>query len=418
MTDADGNLESLAAFDKRARSWIEANLPSWDDDEADSYELQRRLFDAGFAGIAFPAEYGGAGLTQQHQKVFFDAAAELRRQVPNVFLVSLGIMAPTVLDHGSHQLKSRLLPKLLRGDETMMQLLSEPRGGSDMAGATTRLTRDGDTYVLNGAKMWSSNAYRSTYGGCLCRSDWDAPKHRGLSMIVVPLQDTPGLSVKRTRAANGELGDFCEESFVDVQLPVENIIGEENQGWAVAQTLLFHEHNAIAKIGHGYFGRTSARNAGATASRSPMGALGAPELVSKAKHRGDDSALRQRIAQVHIEQTVLRLTSLRVMTGMRVGTHSGEWSSALKLQGAVTSHDQAKTGLIVGGAGGVIWDGEQVRLDNPGTQWLGSRGSTLAGGSNEMQRNIVSERVLGLPREPSFDRDVPFNQVIRNQAKF
>ena len=155
------------AFDRRARLWIEANLPSWDDDEVDSYELQRQMFDAGFAGIAFPAEYGGAGLTQQHQKVFFDAAADLRRQVPNVFLVSLGIMAPTVLDHGSHELKLRLLPKLLRGDETMMQLLSEPRGGSDMAGTTTRLTRDGDTYVLNGAKMWSSNAYRSTYGGLL-----------------------------------------------------------------------------------------------------------------------------------------------------------------------------------------------------------------------------------------------------------
>ena len=416
MTVTDENVETLEAFGARARAWIEANLPSWDDEEVASLELQHLLFDNGFAGIAFPREYGGAGLTLQHQKVFFDTAAELHRQVPSAFMVSIGMMAPTILDHGSHEAKLRFLPKALRGDETWMQLLSEPRGGSDMAGTTTRLTRDGDTYVLNGAKMWSSGAYESTYGLCLCRNDWDAPKHRGLSMIAVPLAaDLPGVHIERTRAANGNLGEFCQEFFDDVPLPLENLIGEESKGWAVAQTLLFHERNAVANIGHGYLGRTASRDG---AARSGYGVMGVPQLLDRAKARGEDAIARQKIADVFIEETVLGLTSSRIMTGLRVGSHQGQWGSMIKLQGAVAGHEKARIGLIVSGADGVIWDGDDVRIDNPGTSWLGCRGGTLAGGSNEMQRNIVSERLLGLPREPSFDRDLPFNEVIRNQGKF
>ena len=137
------------------------------------------MFEHGFAGIAFPAEYGGAGLTLEHQKAFFDVAAALDRQVPTTNSVSIGMLGPTILDHGSQEAKLRFLPPLLRGDELWIQLLSEPRGGSDMAGSITRLTRDGDTYILNGSKMWSSGAHESDYGLCLCRSDWDVPKHRG-----------------------------------------------------------------------------------------------------------------------------------------------------------------------------------------------------------------------------------------------
>ncbi|MBW8825348.1 MAG: acyl-CoA dehydrogenase family protein [Acidobacteria bacterium] len=415
MTVTEENVETLDVFGSRARAWIEANLPSWDDDEVDSHTLQNLLFDNGFAGIAFPREYGGAGLTLAHQKVFYDTAAELRRQVPSTYMVSIGMMAPTILDSASHEAKLRFLPKALRGDETWMQLLSEPRGGSDMAGSTTRLTRDGDIYVLNGAKMWSSGAYESTYGLCLCRSDWNAPKHRGLSMIAVPLQGTPGLELHRTRAANGNLGEFCEESFVDVQLPVDNLIGEESKGWSVAQTLLFHERNAVANIGYGYLGRTAARSG--SAQRSNFGVLAVPEMVERARARGGSPEARQAIADAFIEETVLGITSGRIMAGMRVGTHKGQWGSMLKLQGSVAAHERARTALVVSGADGVIWDGDEVRIDNPGTTWLGCRGGTLAGGSNEMQRNIVSERLLGLPREPSFDRDLPFNEVIRNQGK-
>ncbi len=404
--------ESVDAFRERAGSWIEANLPSWDEPAADSHELQQRIFEYGFAGIAFPKEYGGAGLTLEHQKAFFDAATELRRQVPETYMVSIGMLGPTILDHGSHEAKLRFLPPLLRGDDVWIQLLSEPRGGSDMAGAITRLTRDGDSYVLNGAKMWSSGAYHADYGLCLCRSDWEAPKHRGLSMIAVPLKGTPGVTIEQTRAANGSAGEFCQEFFDDVTLPVGNLIGEPNNGWAIAQTLLFHERNAVGGIGYGYLGARSGGGGGGS------GVLAPDTLAAEARTRRLGAAAGSLVADAYIGSVIGPLTSARIMTGMRLGTHKGHWGSLSKLQGALSNHEAARTGLAVLGADGVIWDGDEVRLDNPGTSWLGARGGTLAGGSNEMQRNIVSERLLGLPREPSFDRDVPFSEVQRNLGKF
>jgi len=413
-TTAGSNVESVEAFRARATTWIENNLPLLSGPPADGHKLQNLIFDDGFAGIAFPREYGGAGLTLQHQKAFYDLVAELGRQVPNEYLISIGMLGPTILDHGSEAAKLRFLPPLLRGDEVWMQLLSEPRGGSDMAGSTCRLTRDGDTYVLNGAKMWSSGAYRADFGLCLCRSNWDAPKHRGLSTIAVPLKNTPGLTIRRTRAASGQDGDFCEEFFDDVTLPAENLIGEESSGWAVAQTLLFHERNAVANIGYGYLGgmRRGRGEGGLSATGfSPA------DLAAEANRRGISGAVTTMVADNHINSVVNRLTSLRLMTGMRVGTHKGQWGSLSKLQGAVTGHEALRTTLAVMGADAVIWDEEEVRLDNAGTTWLGSRGGTIAGGSNEMQRNIVSERLLGLPREPSVDRDLPFNEVIRNLGK-
>lgn len=417
MSDLPKAAETVDTFGVRARDWIVANLPSAEEPPADPRELQNRIFDGGFAGIAFPSEYGGAGLTLDHHRVFFDLAAELGRQVPaGTYMVSIGMLGPTILDHGSEEAKRRFLPPLLRGDEVWMQLLSEPRGGSDMAGAMTRLTRDGDSYVLNGSKMWSTGAHHADYGLCLCRSDWDAPKHRGLSMIAVPLQGTPGVVIEQTRAANGELGEFCQEFFDDVVLPVGNLIGEESNGWAVAQTLLFHERNATADIGYGY-GLGSAAGLRQRSGRGAPGTTGPEALSRAARERGVIDAVGQSIADAYIASVVNPLTGARIMRGMKLGTHQGQWGSLGKLQGAVSGHEQALTALAALGPDGCIWDGDEVKLANVGTEWLGSRGGTLAGGSNEMQRNIVSERLLGLPREPSFDRDLPFNEVLRNLGK-
>jgi alkylation response protein AidB-like acyl-CoA dehydrogenase len=215
---SDDGLEPLAQFAARARIWIATHLPRWEEDPIADRALQNRIFDAGFGGLAFPREYGGAGLTLAHQRTFYDTADELGRQVPTQYWVSIGMIAPLLLERGSDHQKRRWLPPLLRGDVVCIQLLSEPRGGSDLAGVTTRLTRDGDSYVLIGAKMWSTNAYLADYGMCLARSDWDAPKHRGLSMVIVPLRDTPGVTLRRIRMAKGTLGDVCEE-FFDRDIP-------------------------------------------------------------------------------------------------------------------------------------------------------------------------------------------------------
>lgn len=212
MNSEEGT-ESLEAFEERATRWIKSNLPSWQDPPVGDQELQQLLYDSGLAGIAFPQEYGGAGLTLEHQRRFFDTAYRLQRRVPQMYMVSIGMLGPTLLDHGSHEAKLRFLPPLFRGDEVWIQLLSEPRGGSDMAGAVTRLTKDGDSYILNGAKMWSTGALAADYGLCLCRSDWDMPKHRGLSTIAVPLSaETPGLTIQAIRTASGQPGETCRNS--------------------------------------------------------------------------------------------------------------------------------------------------------------------------------------------------------------
>jgi alkylation response protein AidB-like acyl-CoA dehydrogenase len=286
-----------------------------------------------------------------------------------------------------------------------------------MAGALTRLTRDGDSYVLNGAKMWSTGAAQADWGMCLARTDWDAPKHRGLSMIAVPLKGTPGVVIEPIRQVTGAEAHFCQEFFDDVSLPAEWLIGDENQGWAVAQTLLYHERLATAGAGHGY-GLSGRSGQGGDAG---MSSISTRAMIEAARARGEvgaDAGLRQLLAESHIERTVARFANDRIMTGMRTGHFKGQGGSLLKLHLGADSPRQAKIALAAAGADGVIWDGDDQITGSAGENWLDSRGIAIAGGSNEMQRNIVSERLLGLPREPAFDRDIPFNEVLRNRSKF
>jgi len=406
-------IEDLAAFRIRARTWIEANLPRHDDPvDLDDRTIQNMIFDAGFAGIAYPVEYGGAGLTFEHQKAFFAEAAGRRTPSGYSYLVSIGMLGATLLDYGSEALKARHLPRILRGDELWIQLLSEPTGGSDMAGALTRLTRDGDTYVLNGSKMWSSGALRSDFGMCLARTDWEAPKHRGLSMIALPLKDTPGLTIDAIRTVTGELGDFCIEFFDDITLPAENLIGIENEGWVVAQRLLFHERNAGTGIAHG-FGLLAGGGEDLQSGYHVRVREGADRRGLSA-----DPVLSQLVAEAYVEATVSRYAGSRVMSGLRMGALQGQWASLLKLHLGVNSSRAARAALAAWGPDGVIWEGDQRSNGGAGETFLNSRSRAIAGGTNEIQRNIISERLLGLPREPSVEWDLPFDELVRNRERF
>ena len=236
-----------------SRVWVHANLAPREPNSpiamtyGEARALQSRIFDAGFAGVAVPAIYGGCGLTLEHQKVW---AEEVKGyQVPAPLFVSIGILGMTLLDHGSDDLKSEHLPKILRGDEVWIQLLSEPSGGSDMGAVMTRATRDGDSWVLNGGKIWTTHADKADYGMCLARTDWDQTKYRGLSMFAVPFS-APGVTVEPIVGQEGG-AHFCQEFFDDVALPAGNLVGDENHGWRVAHTLLEHEHDATAGVGHG-----------------------------------------------------------------------------------------------------------------------------------------------------------------------
>ena len=201
-------------------------------------ELQRTLWDGGFAGICFPAEYGGLGLTPAHQRAFTEES--LAYDMPySLNVPTLGILAATLVDHGTDEQKARHLPAILKGEEIWVQFLSEPSGGSDLAGCLTRADRDGDVFILNGSKIWSSGAVDADYAMCLARTNWDVPKHRGLTMFIMAIHQ-PGVQVEQIRQVDGSL-EFCQEFFDDVPIPVTDVVGEVDDGWTVAGRLLVHE---------------------------------------------------------------------------------------------------------------------------------------------------------------------------------
>jgi alkylation response protein AidB-like acyl-CoA dehydrogenase len=406
-------MESLDDFRKRARAWIEANLERRSPEttsrsQEENAALQAKLYDEGWTGFPVPKEYGGQGLTLDHQRVW---AEESRTYVtPAGYQISIGMMMPTLLDHATEAVKKRHIPRMLRGEEIFMQLLSEPSGGSDMAGALTRATKRGDSYFINGSKMWSSGAAWCDYGLCLARVNWDVPKHAGLGMFVVPLKDKRVTINPITPVAGGE-AHFFLEYFDDVEIPVEYMLGGEGEGWTVAQRLLFHERNAVAGVGFGLGYHAGGREGGA-------GGGWREDLSSLARERDvlRDPALAGQIADDHIDAIVGAQLAARVNTGMRSGKLQGQWGSLVKLSQGLDLPVNAELGLAVAGADGVIWSGNGPGGETTNT-WLSYRGLTIAGGSNEMQRNIVSERLLGLPREPADDRTAPFNELMRRRQE-
>ncbi|MCW0214447.1 MAG: acyl-CoA dehydrogenase family protein [Pseudonocardia sp.] len=411
---AEGQLESLDVFRDRARTFLAASMPRRTEGDGpvsmrEAKELQAILFDGGFAGIAFPRRYGGAGLTLDHQTVFAEEAAGYR--MPTPLAVSVAMMAPTLLDHGSDELKERHLPRMLRGEEIWLQLLSEPSGGSDMAGVLTRAARSGDDWVIDGAKIWTTGANHADYGMCLARTDLDVPKYSGLSMFAVPL-DHAGVRIEPIVSADGGDPHFFQEFLDEVVLQDGNLIGPLNNGWAVAHTLLYHERNATAGVGHGRGYRAEADAGDATGS-------GIDDLIalSRAAGTSGDPVSRQLLAEAHISAVVARQVSDRVMTGIRTGAFEGEWGSLLKLGMGIDAPRRGEIGLAVAGEDGVVWDDEAGdNIDAHSVRWLVSRTIAIAGGTNEMQRNIVSERLLGMPREVAVDRAVSFRDVLARRA--
>ncbi|HWF28712.1 MAG TPA: acyl-CoA dehydrogenase family protein, partial [Mycobacterium sp.] len=248
--------ESVVEFAARARKWLADNMPAIDpdsppaaprDDERSwlrARELQKRLYEGGFAGICFPREYGGLGLDYEYQKAFDEES--LNYEMPLILNTpTFTICCATLLDMGSEDQKRQRIAAALRGDEVLVQLLSEPSGGSDLAGVITRAERQGDRWVLNGAKTWSTSAFAADYGLCLARTDWDVPKHEGLTMFLVPIAH-PGITLRRITMLSGST-EFCEEFLDDVDVGDDAVVGEVNGGWAVASRQLYHERLAVGQ---------------------------------------------------------------------------------------------------------------------------------------------------------------------------
>ncbi len=404
---------SVAEFRAQARAWLAENLEpvgepraklrGVDNLSAEDFPaeraLQRRLYDAGYAGITWPAEYGGQGLSQAHLAAFHEESAPYRMPEFGVLGGTTFIVcAPTMLAHASPDFLARHIPRILAGEELIAQFFSEPGAGSDLAGVTTRADRDGDEWVLNGSKVWSSGAAHADIGMCLARTNWDARKHRGLTWFAVPC-DAEGLRIDPIMEINGD-DEFCQEFLDDVRVPDAERIGELDAGWTVTQTMLAYE-----------------RGAGRPANESPPAGPGelAPDLVSLARRLGrtDDPEVRQLIAEAHTDDYARAQLGYRLAALMRRDGVNPGIAAYSKLALGTFDPLRARMALEIGGAAALVWDGDDREGMEPSINYLNSRVFSIAGGTNEVQRNGIGERVLGLPREPAFDLDKPFREVAR-----
>ncbi|ARG71402.1 acyl-CoA dehydrogenase [Mycobacterium kansasii] len=407
--------QSVAEFAARARAWLADNMPSVDPmsppaaprDQERSWqrarELQKRLYEGGFAGICFPREYGGQGLPYEYQRAFDEES--LCYEMPLILNTpTFTICCATLLDTASEEQKKTHIGAALRGDEVLVQLLSEPSGGSDLAGVLTRAVRRGDRWVIDGAKTWSTSAFAADYGLCLARTDWDVPKHEGLTMFLVPI-DHPGITLRRITQVNGS-SEFCEEFLDGVDVGEDAVVGEVNNGWAVASRQLYHERRAVG------MGSEFASGGGSEGGHTTPGDYA--ELARQAGRAdsdwGQETAGRAVVHRAGAEQLIEH-----VYRSVGDGTLPPAGGTLIRLFHAETVMCEMDTALAIAGAAGVVGQpGEGLQA---GLRYLARQSVAIGGGTTEMARNVIGERVLNFPREYAADRGVPFNQVRHGQAR-
>ena len=354
---------------------------------SDAKEWKATEFDAGFGWIVGPEEYGGRALPRSHQRAYDGLRSGYAVPSQQPFGIGLGMVAPTILAHGIPQVKDRYLRAMYRGDIVGCQLFSEPVAGSDLAGIQTRAERDGDEWHVTGQKVWTSGAQYSDIGEIITRTSPDKPKHKGLTMFVVDMK-APGVDVRPLRQMTGG-ASFNEVFFEDVVVHDSHRLGDVDEGWTVALTTLMNER---AAIGGGI--------AGASMSSS--------RLVELAHHLGigRDPIVRQQLADAYVRAAVARFTNLRAMARIRAGQLPGPEMSIAKL--ALTQNLQHVADTLAGILGPrLVADSGEWGMYAMSEIVLGVPGMRVAGGTDEVMRNIVGERVLGLPKEPRVDDKPP-----------
>jgi alkylation response protein AidB-like acyl-CoA dehydrogenase len=395
----------LEAFRTTARSWLAEHASEYPPDPADARTtaLRGALWDAGLLGITLDPRFGGQGLTDAHQKAF-NEEARAAGLVIGTDPVTVGICAPTLLDFGDDEQIADHVPKMIRGDEVWTQLLSEPGAGSDLAGLQTKAERDGEEWVLNGQKVWTSGARDSAFALCIARTDPDVPKHAGLSMFIVPLGEQPGITIRPIRQINGE-EHFNEVFLDDVRIPASYLVGKENGGWAALTTMLTHERLALG-AGTGAGGGSGQSWAGSNAGR----------FIELARARGlnEDPHVRSALVDVFVLERTLALLGQKMRDEIAAGVNVGSRGSVAKLATAILTKRAASVGMALVGPSAQAWDPDDPQGGDFARAVLTAPMTAIAGGTSEIQRNTIGERVLGLPREPSVDRDLPFRDILHN----
>jgi alkylation response protein AidB-like acyl-CoA dehydrogenase len=401
VVDIDDSADE-AAFRAEAYAWLEAHAPAkgsaddfseaFFDPRSDpgllirrSVAWQRTLWDGGWAGISYPAEWYGRGGSLTQEVIFAEEMARFG-VISGAFAVAHSMVGPAILVHGTDEQRHRFLPAMLRGDEMWCQLFSEPGAGSDLAGLSTRAERDGDQWVVNGQKVWTSNADTSDQGILLARSDPDAPKHRGITYFLVDMS-TPGIEVRPLRQMTGE-SHFSEVFLTDVVIPATSVLGGEQgvgNGWRAAVHTLANER---AMIG------------------GAQGLADIEPLIGLARRSGlvADPVVRQELAAAHTRMRIITYLGYRARTAISQGRAPGPETSVVKLAFAEHFRRLASLAKALQGASGMLADDGSENAATLTWRFLFSPSTGIAGGTDEVQRSIIGERVLGLPREDRPDR--------------
>ncbi|QXQ05148.1 acyl-CoA dehydrogenase family protein [Sphingosinicellaceae bacterium] len=395
-----------AAYRTQVRDWLDANIGEyrdlpptpWDRDAfvKHSRAWQKTKHAAGYTGITWPKSMGGQGQGPMNQIVYNQE--ESRFHAPTgLFSIGLGMCIPTVFTHGSADVVERYVAKALEGEEVWCQLFSEPVAGSDLAGIRTKAVKDGDEWVIDGQKVWTTNAHLSDFGIIVCRTDPSKPKHKGLTMFIVDMH-APGVEARPLKQMSGG-SDFNEVFFTGVRVPDTHRLGAEGDGWKVALTTLMNERLAVGG--------------------KPRHAPGYQTLLDMAKRVEteagtaiDASDVRQRIAATYIADEGIKLTQMRALSALSKGETPGPESSISKVVVAKTMQEMAAFALDLQESAGFITGGTDPEVERLQGSYMWSAGLRIAGGTDEILRNIIAERVLGLPGDLRPDKDLPFNASV------
>ena len=396
-----------AAFRAECIEWLDSNLPAdgggprdqtaitiSDPDVETAYvnrckSWQRTKYDGGWGSITWPTEYGGKGLGGIQDGIFKEEEAK-RVAATGVFAVGIGMAGPTIIAHGTDAQKQRYLPAMLKGEEVWCQLFSEPEAGSDLGGLRTTAVRDGDEWVVNGQKVWTSGAQYSDWGILLTRTDPDQPKHRGITYFLVDM-NTPGIEVRPLVQITGA-AHFNEVFLSDVRVPHENILGEVNAGWGPIMTTLSNERALI----------------GGSNARTRFN-----ELVKLAQQTGTDRdpVIRQELAKTYTRMEVLKYQGYRVRTAASRGELPGPESSTMKLAISLHFGEMGDLVMAMNGAAGMLHGDSARDAGRWQYEFLGQWASRIGGGTDNIQRNTIGDKVLGLPPDIRVDKGVPFREI-------
>jgi alkylation response protein AidB-like acyl-CoA dehydrogenase len=380
----------LVDFREELRAWLREHPPPQLDAAANAEDAelvrkwQRILHAGGWVGIHWPAEYGGRGASVTQVAIYNEELA--RANAPQLLgRAGITLVGPTLMAHGTEEQRRRWMPRILAGDDVWCQLFSEPDAGSDLTNLSTRAEKHDDVYVVNGQKVWSSHARFANWGIALVRTDREARPHKGISMLAIPMT-AKGVDVRPLRQITGE-SEFNEVFLDAVEVPAENLIGPEHEGWRVANTTLANERGAT------YIWK-----------QQVLCQEAIDRLLETCAHRGvgADAVTRQRLAQAWIEVEIFRLHNARTLTRLSRGEELGAESSVVKLWWAGVSQRLYETAAAVLGTDSLLTSEDAHAIDGGrwGHELLATRANSIQGGTSEIQRNIIGERLLGLSREP------------------